>query len=148
MQIRSLGPRSLEAFGGLGAPQILLAAQDLAVRLTLSAVLERCGFLVDTASSADEAEAKIEQGVYDMVLCDLECEGSHVRERVLRTAKAQEYQPATALLQVNPDGSPDRESDDVVIEPVDIPHLLTQIADLMASRAYGRSVRRARETAA
>lgn len=148
MQIRSLGPRSLEAFGGLGAPQILLAAQDVAVRLTLSAVLERCGFLVDTASSAAEAEAKIEQGVYDMVLCDLEREGAAVRERVLRTAKAQEYQPATALLEVKPDGGHDSDSDDVVFEPVDIPHLLTQITDLMATRAYGRSVRRSRETAA
>ena len=148
MQIRSLGPRSLEAFGGLGAPHILLAAQDIAVRLTLAAVLERCGFLVDTASSADEAEAMIEQGVYDMVLCDLEREGPSVRERVLRTAKAQEYQPATALLQVEPDGGHAPDSDDIVVEPVDIPHVLTQITDLMANRAYGRSVRRARETAA
>jgi CheY-like chemotaxis protein len=148
MQIRSAGPRSLEPFGGLGAPHILLAAQDLAVRLTLSAVLERCGFLVETASSAEEAETKIEQGVYDMVLCDLEREGAEVRQRVLRTAKAQEYQPATALLQVNPDGAPEPESDEVLIEPVDIPQLLTQITDLMANRAYGRSLRQARETAA
>ena len=148
MHTRSAGTGSLAAFGGTGAPQILLAAQDLAVRLTLSAVLERCGFLVDTASSADEAEAKIEQGVYDMVLCDLEREGPAVRERVLRTAKAQEYRPATALLQVKPDGGPDPDSDEVLIEPVDIPQLLTQITDLMANRAYGRSVRQTRDTAA
>jgi CheY-like chemotaxis protein len=148
MQTRSIGPSSLGAFGGVGAPHILLAAQDLAVRLTLSAVLERCGFLVETASSAAEAEAKIEQGVYDMVLCDLEREGAAVRERVLRTAKAQQYQPATALLEVSPDSGHDPDSDEVFIEPVDIPQLLTQITDLMASRAYGRAARRSRQTVA
>jgi CheY-like chemotaxis protein len=132
----------------MGAPHILLAARDAAVRLTLSAVLERCGILVETASSADEAETKIEQGVYDMVLCDLECEGLEVRQRVLRTARAQEYQPATALLQVHPDGGHDSSSDELLIEPVNIPQLLTQITDLMANRAYGRSIRQARETAA
>ena len=148
MQTRSIGPSSSGPFGGLGAPHILLAAQDLAVRLTLSAVLERCGFLVETASSAAEAEEKIEQGVYDMVLCDLEGEGDAVRERVLRTAKAQQYQPATALLQVKPHGEHDTDSDEVFIEPVDIPQLLTQITDLMASRAYGRAARRSRQTVA
>jgi hypothetical protein len=49
---------------------------------------------------------------------------------------------------VNPDGAPEPESDEVLIEPVDIPQLLTQITDLMANRAYGRSLRQARETAA
>jgi CheY-like chemotaxis protein len=132
----------------MGAPHILLAAQDLAVRLTLSAVLERCGFLVETASSAAEAEGKIEQGVYDMVLCDLEREGADVRARVLRTAKAQEYHPATALLEVKPDGGHDCDSDELLVEPVDIPLLLTQITDLMASRAYVRAARRSRESVA
>ncbi|MEZ5363411.1 MAG: hypothetical protein R2748_13975 [Bryobacterales bacterium] len=148
MQLRSIGPGCLGAHSGIGAPHILLAAHDAAVRLTLTAVLERCGFLVETARSADEAEAKIEQGVYDMVLCDLEREGQAVRERVLRTAKAQEYSPATAFLQVNPGEIALGDADEVLVEPIDIPQLLTQITDLMANRAYGRAVRKARETAA
>ena len=148
MQMRSVGPSSLGAFDGLGVPHILLAAQDLAVRLTLSAVLERCGFLVDTASSSAEAERMIEQGVYDMVLCDLAREGADARQRVLRTAKGQDYAPATAILAVTPDAGDGPYSDEVVVEPVDIPQLLTQITDLMASRAYGRAERRSRETAA
>lgn len=147
MQIRSIGP-GCQQFGGLGVPRILLAAEDVAVRLTLTAVLERCGFLVETAKSADEAESKIEQGVYDMVLCDLKSQPMETRQRVLRTAKLQEYRPATALLEVSPDGGQDPDSDELLIEPVDIPQLMTQITDLMANRAYGRSVRRARETAA
>ncbi|MCB9385923.1 MAG: hypothetical protein H6509_15035 [Bryobacterales bacterium] len=111
-------------------------------------MLERCGFLVESARSADEAETKIEQGVYDMVLCDLECEGQAARERVLRTAKAQEYNPATAFLQVNPGEISVGDADEVLVEPIDIPQLLTQITDLMANRAYGRAMRNASEPAA
>ena len=147
MQIRSLGPSCLESFGGFGVPRILLAAEDVAVRLTLTAVLERCGFLVESASTADEAESKIEQGVFDMVLCDLKSQPMETRQRVLQTAKAQEYKPATALIEVSPDGAHDPDSDELLIEPVDIPQLMTQITELMANRAYGRS-QQARESAA
>ena len=148
MQFRSVKSGSLANYSGCGIPHILLAAEDLAVRLTLSAVLERCGFVVETASSADEAESKIELGVYDMVLCDLKSQPMSIRRHVLEVAKAQEYKPATALIEVNPDGCQEQDSDELVIEPVDIPQLLTQITDLMANRAYGRSVRAMGETAA
>jgi len=148
MQIRSTSPACHAAFGGLGVPRILLAAENVAVRLTLTTVLERCGFMVETASSADDAEAKIEQGTYDMVLCDLKSQPMATRRRVLETARAQEYQPATALIEVNPDGGHEAGSDELLIEPVDIPQLMTQITELMANRAYGRSVRNTRETAA
>jgi CheY-like chemotaxis protein len=124
-----------------------LAAENVAVRLTLTAVLERCGFLVESASTADEAESKIEQGVFDMVLCDLKSQPMEIRQRVLQTAKAQEYKPATALIEVSPDGAQDPDSDELLIEPVDIPQLMTQITELMANRAYGRS-QQARESAA
>ena len=83
-----------------------------------------------------------------MVLCDLTSQPMAVRQRVLATAKAQEYQPATALLAVNPDSGHEGGSEEVLVEPVDIPQLLTQITDLMANRAYGRSMRATRETAA
>ena len=39
-------------------------------------------------------------------------------------------------------------ADEVLVEPIDIPQLLTQITDLMANRAYGRAMRNASETAA
>ena len=148
MQIRSIGPGCTEPLGGFGTPRILLAAEDVAVRLTLQAVLERCGFLVETADSAEDAESKIELGVYDMVLCDLKGQPMETRQRVLQTAKTQEYRPATALIEVNPDSTHDPDADELVIEPVDIPQLMTQITELMADRAYGRSVRTTREPAA
>jgi CheY-like chemotaxis protein len=148
MQVRSVGSSSQAPFGGVGAPHVLLAAEDIAVRLTLAAVLERCGFLVETANTAQDAESKIEQGVYDMVLCDLKSQPMEVRRRVLETARAQSYGPATALIEVNPDGGQDPDSEEALIEPVDIPQLMTQITDLMANRAYGRSLRGMREPAA
>ena len=148
MQIRSVRPGCTAPFNGMGAPHILLAAEDLAVRLTLSTVLERCGFLVETASSGEEAKSKIEQGVYDMVLCDLKSESLAARRRVLEVAKAQEYRPATALIEVKAGSGQDPDSDELLVEPVDIPQLMTQITELMANRAYGRSVRAMGETAA
>ncbi len=148
MQIRSIGPSCAAPLDSFGVPRILLAAEDLAVRLTLCAVLERCGFVVEAAETVADAESKIERDVYDMVLCDLSSQPLERRRQVLETAKAQPYEPATALIEVNPDGGRLHEADEVLVEPVDIPLLMTQITDLMASRAYGRSMRASRKTAA
>jgi len=54
--------------------RILLVDDDLAVLLTLKAVLELQGFEVETAASSAEALARIESGVYQMVISDLRME--------------------------------------------------------------------------
>src|SRR5450756_2362564 len=65
--------------------RILLVDDDLAVLLTLKAVLELHGFEVETAGSSAEAFARMEAGV-----------------EVIRTARRQTYDPATALLTAYP----------------------------------------------
>jgi CheY-like chemotaxis protein len=82
--------------------RILLVDDDLAVLLTLKAVLELNGFEVETAGSSVEALARMESGVYQMVISDLrmECEDSGLE--VLRAARRQAYDPATALLTAYP----------------------------------------------
>jgi len=82
--------------------RLLLVDDDLAVLLTLKAVLELHGFEVDTANSSTEAFARIESGVYHMVISDLRMETEEAGLEVIRTARRQAYDPATALLTAYP----------------------------------------------
>lgn len=78
--------------------RILLVDDDLAVLLTLKAVLELHGFDVETAGSSAEAFARMESAVYHMVISDLSMETEEAGLEVIRTARRQAYDPATALL--------------------------------------------------
>ena len=82
--------------------RILLVDDDLAVLLTLKAVLELHGFEVETAGSSAEAFARMESGVYQMVISDLRMETEEAGLEVIRAARRQAYDPATALLTAYP----------------------------------------------
>src|SRR5712692_3366439 len=82
--------------------RILLVDDDLAVLLTLKAVLELHGFEVETAGSSAEAFARMESGVYQMVISDLRMETEEAGLEVIRSARRQAYDPATALLTAYP----------------------------------------------
>jgi CheY-like chemotaxis protein len=82
--------------------RILLVDDDLAVLLTLKAVLELHGFEVDSANSSAEAFARMESGVYQMVISDVRMETEEAGLEVLRRARLQTYDPATALLTAYP----------------------------------------------
>jgi CheY-like chemotaxis protein len=92
--------------------RILLVDDDLAVLLTLKAVLEFHGFEVETAGSSAEAIARMESGVFQMVISDLRMETEEAGLEVLRMARRQPYDPATALLTAySPSGDPGRRED-------------------------------------
>src|SRR5687767_15522925 len=55
--------------------RLLVVDDEESLRITTAAILEREGYLVDTASSGDEAIALLEQKDYDLVLTDLHMEG-------------------------------------------------------------------------
>ena len=82
--------------------RILLVDDDLAVLLTLKAVLELHGFEVETAGSSAEALARMTSAVYQMVISDLCMETEESGLEVLRAARRQAYDPATALLTAYP----------------------------------------------
>jgi CheY-like chemotaxis protein len=82
--------------------RILLVDDDLAVLLTLKAVLELHGFEIETAGSSVEAVAQMESGVYHMVISDLRMETEEAGLEVIRAARRQSYAPATALLTAFP----------------------------------------------
>jgi signal transduction histidine kinase len=55
--------------------QLLVVDDEESLRITTTAILEKEGYLVDTASSGDEAINLLEQKDYDLVLTDLHMEG-------------------------------------------------------------------------
>jgi len=131
-----------------GGSHVLLALTDVAARLTLKAVLEKSGYLVDSAASSAEAMEKIEREQYTLVLCGLNDESDHASRDVVKMAQTQDYRPATAYLTASQDGGGSKPlSERMLIAPVDIPALLTQITDMIANRAAGRARRAVRRAA-
>src|ERR1035438_8640275 len=135
--------------------RILLVDDDLAVLLTLKAVLELHGFEVETAVSSTEALARMESGVYQMVISDLRMETEDAGLEVIRRAHRQAYDPATALLTAyappeelgrggrgeHVAGELDGEHwsgappDSVLIKPLGTSDLLRQVEALLVSQA-------------
>ncbi len=128
--------------------RILLVDDDLAVLLTLKAVLELHGFEVDTAGSRAEAFARLTSNSYQMVISDLRMETEEAGLEVIRLARRQPYDPATALLTAYPpsacdggDGTPDGEdwmgknADSLLIKPLGTGDLLRQVEALLVSHA-------------
>jgi CheY-like chemotaxis protein len=124
--------------------RVLLVEDDVTARLTLQAILKASGYSVDLAGSAPEAMDKIERGQYALVLCGLGAAGQDECRRVINHARAQEYRPATAHLTASVGQSRRPKSGRLLIEPQEIPDLLSKIADLLADRAVGRERRNMR----
>ncbi|MGO8983321.1 MAG: response regulator [Terriglobales bacterium] len=137
--------------------RILLVDDDLAVLLTLKAVLELHGFEVETAGSSAEAFARIESGVYQMVITDLRMETEESGLEVIRKAREQSYDPATALLTAFPPagqgwgqkpgdwkqengrvvdgGKAEANPDSLLIKPLGTSDLLRQVEALLVAQA-------------
>jgi DNA-binding response OmpR family regulator len=124
--------------------RILLVDDDLAVLLTLKAVLEFHGFEVETASSTDEAFSRLESAVYQMVISDLRMETEDAGLKVILAARRQSYDPATALLTAFPPSGEhweEEQSDSLLIKPLGTKDLLRQVEALLVRHADARQVR-------
>jgi CheY-like chemotaxis protein len=114
--------------------RVLLVDDDLTSRLTLKAVLEAGGYFVDSAASAAEAVGKLDDSQYELVVSDLQMESPEAGLKVLAHARLMEYQPATAILTTYQNKRTDNLRP-VLIEPEDLPNLLSKVADLISQRA-------------
>lgn len=128
--------------------RILLVDDDLAVVLTLKAVLELHGFEVETASSTAEAFTRMESGIYHMVISDLRMETEDAGLEVLRAAHRQSYAPATALLTAFPpsedwaNGHPTADRpDSLLVKPLGTSDLVRQIEALLIRHADQQQLR-------
>jgi len=126
----------------LDLARVLLVDDNLTSRLTLQTVLEAGGYQVDAAASAAEAINKLDKREYELVLTDLRMESPEAGLKVLAHARMMDYKPATALITTYQEartGSGARRGDGtILIEPEDLPELLSRVADLVSERATRR----------
>jgi DNA-binding response OmpR family regulator len=116
--------------------RILLVDDEVAVLLTLKAVLEISGFEVDTAASAREGVSKLHTREYQMLITDMRMEHDVAGVEVIKAARAAVYHPAVALLTAFPVAEEDWQemgADQLLVKPMHTRILLQQIEDLIAS---------------
>jgi DNA-binding NtrC family response regulator len=114
--------------------RILLVDDELAILLTLRAILEMNGFEVETAASAKEAQTKLKNGVFEMVITDMRMENETSGYDVIRAARQQSYDPATALLTAYPSLGTEwqnKGAQSLLVKPVNTPELLRQLESLL-----------------
>jgi DNA-binding response OmpR family regulator len=116
--------------------RILLVDDEVAVLLTLKAVLEISGFEVDTAASAREGVSKLHTREYHMLITDMRMEHDVAGIEVIKAARAATYHPAVALLTAFPVAEEDWQemgADQLLVKPMHTRILLQQIEDLITS---------------
>ncbi len=116
--------------------RILLVDDEIAVLLTLKAVLEISGFDVDTAASAKEGKSKIMKREYDMIITDMRMESDASGIEVIKAARTAKYHPAVALLTAFPLSDEDSDAagaDKMLIKPMQTRILLQKIEKLLVT---------------
>ena len=123
--------------------RILLVDDDVAVLLTLKAVLEISGFDVETAASAREGKHKLRAQEYHMVITDMRMESDAAGVEVIAAARSASYHPAVAMLTAFPIAEEDWEAmgaDKLLVKPTQTRVLLQQIEKLLASHEAKLSI--------
>ena len=116
--------------------RILLVDDEVAVLLTLKAVLEISGFDVDTAASAREGVSKLHTREYQMLITDMRMEHDVAGVEVIKAARAAAYHPVVALLTAYPVADEDWQemgADQLLVKPMHTRVLLQQIEDMIAA---------------
>lgn len=122
--------------------RILLVDDELAILLTLKAILEMNGFEVETAASAREAEQKLGGAEFDLIITDMRMETETAGYDVIRAARQQSYNPATAILTAYPSLGTEwknRGAQSLLVKPVNTHDLLRQIEVLITAHMDQKS---------
>lgn len=125
--------------------RILLVDDELAILLTLKAILEIHGFDVETAASAKEASSKLKANSYHMVITDMKMEHDKAGYDVIRAAKKTDYDPAVAILTAYPLLGSDWKSEgaqSMLVKPMNTDDLLRQIEVLLIQHEDQRQHKR------
>ncbi len=116
--------------------RVLLVDDEVAVLLTLKAVLEISGFDVETAASSREARLKLRSQEYHLVITDMRMESDAAGSEVIAAARTAPYHPAVALLTAFPIAEEDWQemgAHHMLVKPMHTRLLLEQIDRLMES---------------
>lgn len=115
---------------------------EVAVLLTLKAVLEISGFDVDTATSAREGRSRIKHREYEMVITDMRMEDEHAGRDVISAAKEAPYSPAIALLTAFPvedESLGSLGADKMLVKPMHTRVLLQQLEALFTRHSASKA---------
>jgi DNA-binding response OmpR family regulator len=116
--------------------RVLLVDDEVAILLTMKAVLEMNGFEVETAASAREARMKIKHDEYQMVMTDMRMESDAAGREVIQAARTAPYHPAVALLTAFPeDNWSEMGADQMLVKPMQTAVLVKQIEQLLVTHA-------------
>jgi DNA-binding response OmpR family regulator len=116
--------------------RVLLVDDEVAILLTMKAVLEFNGFEVETAASAREARSKIRLHEYQMVMTDMRMENDAAGREVIQAARTAPYHPAVALLTAFPeDDWSEMGADQMLVKPMQTALLVKQIEKLLDAHA-------------
>ena len=116
--------------------RILLVDDEVAVLLTLKAVLEISGFDVDTAASAREGKSKLRNREYHMVITDMRMENDEAGREVIAAARAgalSSRRRAAHRLPAADEDWQDMGADKMLVKPMHTRVLLQQIEKLLAA---------------
>jgi DNA-binding response OmpR family regulator len=116
--------------------RILLVDDEVAVLLTMKAILEISGFEVDTAASGREGKSKLHTREYQMVITDMRMEHDEAGVEVIQAARSAHYHPAVAVLTAFPVADEDWQemgADKMLVKPMHVRILLEQIEHLLQS---------------
>jgi CheY-like chemotaxis protein len=120
----------------------LLVHDELAARLTLKTILEAGGYAVEVATTSAEAVGKLDNGIYELVLCNARLGSGESGPNVLAYARLKDYRPATATI-TSEDPEVVRLSvqgkRQVAIRTEELPVLLGKVAELIGIRASRRA---------
>ena len=114
--------------------RLLLVDDELAILLTLKAILELNGFEVETAESAKEAEQRLRNAEYHMVITDMKMEHDRAGYDVIQAARKTKYDPAVAILTAFPTLTGEWQSEgaeSLLVKPVGTRELLLQLEALL-----------------
>jgi DNA-binding response OmpR family regulator len=78
-------------------PAILLVDDEPTILFTYRAILERDGYVIDTAKSFSEGERLLKQQSYDAVIADLNLERENLGLELVREARALPGHPVTII---------------------------------------------------
>jgi DNA-binding response OmpR family regulator len=126
--------------------RILLVDDELAILLTLKAILEIHGFDVETATSGKEAISKLKANTYHMVITDMKMEHEKAGYDVIRAANKTDYNPAVAILTAYPLLGGDWKSEgaqSMLVKPMNTDDLLRRIEVLLIQHEDQRQQRAA-----
>jgi CheY-like chemotaxis protein len=133
----------------LSLARVLLVHGELAPRLALRTILEAGGYTVEVAGSTSEALAKLDEGIYELVLTDQQLEKGQAGFDLLAYARVKEYRPATAFITSHqrrrgpgrahqPRAMRPSSRHNVSVYTENLPQLLERVAELIGVRASRR----------